>query len=72
MKKQLLLNKDTLENFQAFSKNMKMSTMLNEAQVIVLIRLINEILFTMTTSHLMKEFSNEKEIIDSLIPLIKD
>jgi hypothetical protein len=49
-----------------------MSTMMNEAQEIILIRLINDIIFASENLFIRSNFATEKEIIDPLIPYIRD
>ena len=49
-----------------------MSTMLNESQAIVLLRTANEALFQLPTSLIKQQFPNEKDLIDAIIPYIKD
>ncbi|CDW72650.1 heat repeat-containing protein 5b [Stylonychia lemnae] len=72
LQRQLILSKDTLEIFQGFCKNQKLSTMLNESQIITLLRMVTECLFRLSSQELKKAFASEKELIDPIMPYIKD
>jgi hypothetical protein len=41
------MQKETLETFSAFCKAQKVSSMINESQVIVLLRLVNDVIFSL-------------------------
>jgi hypothetical protein len=54
-----------------FCKNQKLSTLLNESQSIVMVRAVNDILFSSESLFIRSNFQSEKEIIDSIIPFLK-
>ena len=66
------MNKETLDTFTNFCKNQKMSSMINEAQNIVLIRVVTDILFESDKSFIKATFTNIKDVIDPIMPFVKD
>jgi len=66
------MQKDTLETFSGFSKNVKVSSMINGEQTIVLLRVVNEAIYGNEAVLIKENFKSVREIIDPIIPYIKD
>ena len=52
-------------------KNQRVSTLFNANQLVVLIRLINDILHELDGSQIYKAFESEREIIEPLVPFMR-
>ena len=66
------MQKDTLETFNAFCKNQKITSLLSENQTILLLRLVTDILYHSDAQFIKEHFQTLKELIDPLLPYVRD
>lgn len=66
------MQKETLETFSGFCKTQKVSSMINESQIIVLLRLVNDILYNQDHESMKSMFTKFQEVVDPLLGYIKD
>lgn len=66
------MQKDSLDIFSGFCKNPKLSSMLNDQQIIFFLRAVNYVLFQADSTFVKQNFASEKELIDPILPYLRD